>query len=699
MKNIQENKEKIISYLENHPNKQFNYKQLSKRTGLQSKKHKIYLIKILDELAKKELINKHQKGKYSYKAIIKEVEAVVDAVKTGGAYLMSADLKEDYYIKPTELNYAMHLDKVKLELKLTQANKVISAKIIDIIERRNKKITGIIEKKEDFAFLLPDNQKITQDIFIPLDKFAGAKNKQKVVAEIYEYPSETNKNPVGKVVRVLGNAGEITVELNSVMEEFSLSAEFSKEIIKEANLLEDKISKAEIKKRRDFRAITTFTIDPEDAKDFDDAISVEKIDDQQYEIAVHIADVSHYIKEKSLLDEEAYKRATSVYLVDQVVPMLPEKISNNLCSLRPNEDKLSFAVILRMTENAKIISVDYKKTIINSNRRFNYDEVQKIIENKKGEFSNEILLLDKIAKKLRKQRFDNGSINFERQEVKFSLDKNKKPVGVFLKESKDANKLVEEFMLIANCKVAEFVNRKKTSSMIYRIHDKPDKEKLKALYELIKTFGYKLSLNVEDKNLSKNINKLLKQSKAKLEARLIDTLTIRTMSKAVYDTENIGHYGLHFDYYTHFTSPIRRYPDLIVHRILEHFISSNNLLRIKNLKDKCKYLSEKERIAVKAERVSTKQMQVEFMKDRVGEEFDAIIVGVVHFGLFVETIDSGSEGLISFKSFKDDFYSFDEKKHAIIGRKSNNKYQLGEIIRVKLIDVDVIKRTIDFEVC
>ena len=534
------------------------------------------------------------------------------------------------------------------------------------------------------------------DIFIPAKSLKNAKSGQKAIAQIVEWPKRA-KNPIGEVIDILGNEGENETEINAILAEFDLPYSFPKRIDQAAKKISEKISEQEISLRKDFRNITTFTIDPEDAKDFDDALSIKQLENKNWQIGVHIADVTFYVRPNTAIEKEAYKRATSVYLVDRVVPMLPERLSNNICSLRPDEDKLCFSAVFEIDDNANIKNQWIGRTVIRSNKRFTYDEAQNIIETNEGEYNDEIQKLNSLAQQLRANRFKNGSIDFERSEVKFKLDETGKPLSVYSKVNKEANKLVEEFMLLANKKVAEFIGKteKKPKTFVYRIHDKPNREKLNAFSKFIKRFGYQIKLKSK-KDIAQSINGLLSEVVGKNEQEVVETLAIRTMAKAIYSTKNIGHYGLAFDYYSHFTSPIRRYPDMMVHRLLDRYLNNGKSVPRDKYEEMCKHASEMEQKSVNAERASIKYKQVEFMSDKIDKEFDGIISGVTQWGLFVEIIENKCEGLVSIRDLTDDYYIFDEQDYCILGKHNKIKYQLGDKVKIKVVNANLQKKQLDF---
>ena len=605
----------------------------------------------------------------------------------------------------------MHEDEVEFEILSRQRQGHLLAKIISLVKRNKTQFVGIIQKTKNFAFVIIDDKRIKTDFFIPSNNIGEANDGDKVLVELLEWKKQ-DLSPIGKIVKVFGEPGDHHTELNSIIAKNEIVIDFSQEVKDYTELISEKIENKEIKQRRDFREITTFTIDPIDAKDFDDALSFKKIDNNNFEIGIHIADVSHYVKPSTILDKEAYNRATSIYLVDRVIPMLPEKLSNKVCSLRPNEDKLTFSAVFNFNKKGEINNSWFGRTIIKSNKRFSYQEAQEIIETKKNIISKKnsltgkeykvdqsiveaIITLDDIAKRTRNKREKNGSINFNRTEVGFILDKEKNPKEIYFKQSADSNKLIEEFMLIANKKVAEVFNEIKNQKHIYRVHDLPDNEKLKSLKYIVKGFGYNLDLT-SSKGISKSLNILLNQIKGKEEQNLIESLALRSMSKAEYSTINIGHYGLAFTNYTHFTSPIRRYPDVLVHRLLEHIQKKDFGKLDKNLQKKAIYCSEKEMVAAKAERDSIKFMQIKFMQNKIGETFSGIISGVSDWGIYVEIEENKCEGMVYIKDIEDDKYYYSEQQQAILGKKTNKKYTLGDKINIQVKKADLAKKHLDF---
>ena len=697
----------ILKIFANSPYSSFNYKQISKRLELTNASARRRIIETLHELSDNGTLVELRRGTYKidskhvseHQSKDSYISGTVDMKRTGKAYVIPDEKTEDILIEPNNTGRALNGDKVKVFLFPKRKDRKLEGQIVEVISRAKINFVGIVQISKNFAFLLPDSNSMQVDIFIPLTSLSGAKDGDKAVAEITDWP-ESSKNPFGKITHVLGKPGNNNVEMQSILVEFDFPLSFPKAVEDEAHKINDKISSAEIKKRRDFRKILTFTCDPVDAKDFDDALSLVKLPNGNYEVGVHIADVSHYVKENTILDEETYKRGTSVYLVDRVIPMLPEKLSNGVCSLRPKEDKLCFAAVFEMNKNGEILSEWFGKTVINSDRRFNYDEVQNIIETGKGDFAEEVIILNNLAKKLRKERFSKGSINFFTEEVKFKLDEKGNPLEVYIKEQKDSHKLVEDFMLLANRKVAELIGKKKGNNQIktfvYRIHDRPNVEKLEDFKKFVGNLGYTIKID-SPKNIADSINDMFSKIIGKAEENIITQLAIRTMAKAIYSTDNIGHYGLAFPYYTHFTSPIRRYPDLMVHRLLErYYIEDQKSVSEAEYEKKCRHCSDMEKKAVEAERASVKYKQIEFMKDKVGEEFGGVISGISKWGLYIELDENKCEGMVRIRDINDDFYYLDEENYCYIGQRKGKVYKLGDNVRIQVKSADLSRKHLDF---
>lgn len=704
-----------------HPTRNFNYKQLLR---LISQEHPVLFTKTFfddDRSANRTLLNdlmyemvvdgdlvETDRGRFKAVPVQQFIEGVIDITSTGVAYVMNDMFEDDIFIAPGHSLNAMSGDTVKVLLSAVKKSGKRAGKVVEIIKRSKTELVGRVNILPKFAFLVTDGGRNSIDLFIPLQNLKGAKEGQKAVGRIVEWLPGA-KNPTGEIIEILGEPGENNAEMNAILVEYGFPIRFPEDVEREAEKIPFEIPSAEIKKRRDMRYATTFTIDPVDAKDFDDALSVQTLSDGVYEIGVHIADVSHYLREGSKMDDEALDRATSVYLVDRVIPMLPEKLSNHVCSLRPNEDKLCFSAIFKINDHAEVLEEWFGRTVIHSDRRFTYEEAQKVIETKEGDFSSQVLLLDRLAKKMREERFKKGAITFEKVEVKFRLDDKGNPLGVFTKENKDSNKLIEEFMLLANRKVAEFIGKHggvyakdrsgdsttKKLSFVYRIHDSPVPEKLETFSRFAGRFGYKVKTN-NDKEIAKSLNKLMADVKGQKEQNVLEQLAIRTMAKAVYTTENIGHYGLAFDYYTHFTSPIRRYPDVMVHRLLEHYLTKGKSAERPPLEEKCQHSTDMEIKASEAERASIKYKQVQFLQDKKGVVFDGIISGVTEWGFFVELIENKCEGLVRLRDIGNDFYELDEENYRIIGHRTGKVFALGDEIKVSIKSTDLSKKQIDF---
>lgn len=707
---IKDLSKEILSILSKNPTQEFNYKQIAAKIGVSDASSKNQIIKKLEELFGKKRINETTRGKYKIHLSANYFVGKLDVTSNGNAYLISDDSEDDIFISANHLNKGLNSDIVKVYVFNKKSGKKQEGEVVEIIKRHKIEFVGVLQLNNNFGFVVPDDFKMYADIFIGKKDLNDAKNGEKVVVELLEWP-ENSKNPFGKITKVIGKPGEHETEIHSILYEYGLPYEFPYEVQKEANQLSTEITQAEISIRKDIRGVTTFTIDPADAKDFDDALSFRVLENGNYEVGVHIADVTHYLTENTILDKEAYKRATSVYLVDRVVPMLPEILSNEVCSLRAHEDKLTFSAIFEINNKAKIVHQWFGKTVMHSDKRFTYEQAQQIIEKgvdksilennevKSIEISEAILKLNDLAKILRNERISKGAITFDKIEVKFRLDEKANPIGVYFKESKDSNKLIEEFMLLANKKVAEFIGKTKENepekTFIYRIHDEPNIDKLNALNGLINKFGYKIKMTSQ-RDISESLNMLLKNVQGRAEENMIETLAIRTMSKAVYSTENIGHYGLSFSHYSHFTSPIRRYPDVMAHRLLLHYLNngkSPNPLKYEEMSEHC---SNREMMASSAERDSIKYMQVKYMLEHQNEVFEGVISGVTEWGIYVEIIENKCEGMVRIRDIKDDFYIFDDKQYALVGQSTKNILQLGSKVKVIVKKIDLEKKHLDF---
>jgi len=704
----------ILSILKKERNQTFNYKQIAAKIGVNDASSRNQIIKKLRDLQGKKEIEEVERGKF--KAVINAEyhTGILDLAAKGNGYIICDDFEDDVFIASNNINKGLNGDEVEFYAYKRRVRGKMEGEITNIIKRAKSEYVGVIQihEKKNFAFVVCDSNKMSKDIFVPINKINKAEDGDKVLVSLEDWP-EKSDSPNGRVIKVLGKPGEHNTEIHAILAEYGLPMEFPHEVEEYANNLDTTITEEEIGKRRDMRKDLTFTIDPKDAKDFDDALSFEVLDNGLYEIGIHIADVSHYLQEGTVLDDEAYERATSVYLVDRVVPMLPEVLSNNACSLRPHEEKLTFSAVFQMNDKCEIKNEWYGRTVTYSDARFAYEEAQAIIESNTNNIPKEvsltgeaykadqkvadaILKMDDLAKLMRGKRMTSGAISFDKVEVKFDLDENANPVGVFFKTSKDANKLIEEFMLLANRKVSEFVGKKDPKkTFVYRVHDEPDDSKLNNLQNVVSKFGYKLDFK-DRKSVSASLNNLLKDVNGKKEQNLVDTLTIRTMSKAEYTTKNIGHYGLAFDYYSHFTSPIRRYPDVMAHRLLQLYLDGGKSANQDVYEEKCQHSSNMEGLATRAERDSIKYMQIKFMQDHQDEEFVGVISGVTDWGIYVEIISNKCEGMVSVRDMKDDHYSFDQDTYSMVGSKNKISYQLGEEIIVSVKNADLVKKHLDF---
>jgi ribonuclease R len=689
-------------FFRQNKSKAYSLKQIHKKLGLKNQEDKIEFNDIINGLVRSGGIARLKNGTYKAGRTASSENLItgrIDFVNPRFGYLISDDTEEDIWINANKMNSAMDGDIVRVSVFEGRGkDRRREGEVVEVLQRKREDFVGKLELSMRYGFVIADSKKMHYDIFVPLDKISTARHGDKVIVKIHEWPGR-DKNPVGEVIEVLGEAGNNDVEMHAIMAEYGLPFNFPSKVLKEAENIAEDTDPKEIKSRRDFRKITTFTIDPVDAKDFDDALSFKKLDNGHYEIGIHIADVTHYVRPNTILEKEAYSRATSVYLVDRVVPMLPEKLSNGLCSLRPNEDKLTFSAVFEMDKDGKIHDQWFGKTIIHSDRRFAYEDVQKIIEGEQGDFAEEIHILNDLAHKLRKERFKRGSIGFETVEVKFKLDEKGFPLAVIPKIRKDAHKLIEDFMLLANRKVAEYVyfmkKGKEKNTMVYRIHDHPSPEKLNALSNFAKKFGHQLNFDNEAE-LANTLNKLVEDVEGKPEQNVLQNLAIRTMAKAKYTTEPEIHFGLAFEHYTHFTSPIRRYPDMMVHRLLEHYLHGGKSESKEEYEEKCEHSSEMEKLAADAERSSIKYKQVQFMASmEQDKEFDGIVSGVMEYGIFVEIVETKCEGMIRLSTMDDDFYEFDPDNYRIIGKRNKKMFTLGDPVKVRIVKTDLEKRTID----
>ena len=689
----------LMTWMQMRPGEDFSIKQIFRSLNLTTHPLKMLCVDILNEMAEDDFIQVMENGHFKLNNHGVILTGKFQRKSNGKNTFLPEDGSEPIFIAERNSGHAMHGDKVKISLTAKRKGRKVEGEVIEIIERAKDTFVGTLKVDKFYAFLLTEDRTLANDIFIPRDMLKGGKDGDKALVKITKWPEDA-KNPIGKVIDILGQAGDNNTEMHAILAEFGLPYVYPKNVEAAADQISDIITPEDYAEREDFRSITTFTIDPKDAKDFDDALSIRLLKPGLWEVGVHIADVTHYVKEGSCIDKEAEKRATSVYLVDRTIPMLPERLCNLLCSLRPNEEKLAYSAIFEMNDKAEVKNSRIVKTVIKSDRRFTYEEAQAVIETGEGEYKEEILKLNELAQILRKNRMAAGAVDFDRVEVRFEIDEKGKPLSVYFKESKEANKLIEEFMLLANRTVAECIGKvpsnKKAKVFPYRIHDLPDPEKLDNLNWFVNRFGYKIRTSGSKTDVSKSLNKLLKEVHGKKEQNLIEMISLKAMQKAKYSTHNIGHYGLAFDYYTHFTSPIRRFPDMMVHRLLARYLAGGRTAQEAKYEDLCDHSSNMEQIAANAERASIKYKQVEFMGERMGQEFDGTISGVTEWGLYVEVNENKCEGMIPMRELDDDFYDFDEKAYCLTGRRFHKKYSLGDAVRIKVVRANLERKQLDF---
>lgn len=689
----------LMDVLQENPKKIFNPRQLASALALHTIGERQLLASVLDGLVLQEVVDEVEPNRFKLNVRSGYIEGVVDRRSNGKTYLLPDDGGSPVFIAERRLRHALNNDRVRVFLYALPPGHEPEGEVVEILKRAQDTFVGVLQVARNYAFLRVDNKILTNDIFIPVDNLHGGKDGQKAIVRIVEW-GISDRNPIGEVVDILGNVGDNNTEMHAILAEFGLPYKYPEALELAADRIKDDLTPEEFSKRRDMRSVPTFTIDPRDAKDFDDALSIQRLDNGHWEVGVHIADVTHYVTPGSPIDEEAQRRATSVYLVDRTIPMLPEHLCNELCSLRPNEEKLAFSVVFELDDEANVQQYEICRTVIRSDRRFAYEEAQEIIEGAEGDMRHEILQLDTLAKKLRERRFRNGAISFESSEVRFEIDEKGKPLSVYFKESKDANKLIEEFMLLANRTVATHIGKpgkgQKAKTFVYRVHDSPDPQKFKTFSDFVRKFGYRLKTTGKASDISGSLNDLLAQVDGKPEANLVQSVAVRSMAKAIYTTTNIGHYGLAFDFYTHFTSPIRRYPDMMVHRLLERYLQGGKSVSANEYEELCDHCSAMEQLAASAERASIKYKQVEFMSGQIGRVFDGVISGITEWGVYVEINENKCEGMIPVRELGDDYYVLDEKNYCLVGKRRHRKFQLGDPITVRVSKTNLEKKQLDF---